>query len=191
MGLLTTINSTHDRVAMHATRRAVLEAQAEAVGLPLLTIPLPWPCPNGVYEERMRAAVEAARGDGVTHLAFGDLFLEEIRAYRERQMEGTGLRPLFPLWGEPTGPLARTMVDAGLRAVLTCVDPQRLPGDFVGRVFDHRLLDELPADVDPCGENGEFHTCVLDAPCFSAPLLAATGEVVVRDGFHFADVVLR
>src|SRR5690606_11747892 len=124
--------------------------------------------------------------DGITHVAFGDLFLEEIRAYRERQMEGTGLQPLFPLWGEPTAPLARTMVDAGLRAVLTCVDPQRLSGDFVGRPFDHALLDELPPDVDPCGENGEFHTCVLDAPGFAAPLDAITGEVVVRDGFHFA-----
>lgn len=191
VGLLTTINSTHDRVAMHATRRDVLEAQARAVGLPLLTVPLPWPCPNEVYEERMRAAIDTARGDGVTHVAFGDLFLGEIRAYRERQMEGTGLRPLFPLWGEPTAPLARTMIDAGLRAVLTCVDPERLPRDFVGRSFDHALLDDLPAGVDPCGENGEFHTCVLDAPGFSAPIPAAPGEVVMRDGFHFADVVLR
>ena len=189
VGLLTTVNTTHDRVAMHSTRRTILEAQARAAALPLQIIPLPWPCPNETYEEAMRDAVAAAVRSGVTHVAFGDLFLEDIRSYRCRQLEGSGLEPLFPIWGEPTGPLARRMVDAGLEAYLTCVDPRVLPASFVGRKFDHALLDELPAGVDPCGEHGEFHTCVLAGPMFSGRVEATVGALVERDGFWFADLV--
>jgi uncharacterized protein (TIGR00290 family) len=189
-GLLTTVNTTHNRVAMHSTRLAILEAQARATGLPLHVIPLPWPCPNEVYERKMRKAVDEALHRGTTHIAFGDLFLEDIRAYRIKQLEGTGLEPVFPIWHEPTDLLARRMVDAGMQAVLTCVDPRKLPAAFAGRRFDHALLDELPDGVDPCGENGEFHTCVLAGPMFSRPIAATTGEVVERDGFCFADVVL-
>ncbi len=190
VGLLTTLNSTHDRVAMHSTRRAIVEAQARAAGLPLQVIPLPWPCSNQVYERIMTEAIEAARERGVTHVAFGDLYLEDVRRYREQQLEGTGIEPLFPLWGEPTPELARRMVDSGIEAVLTCVDPSRIPATFAGRRFDHALLDSLPDDVDPCGENGEFHTCVLAGPMFTQPIFVAPGEVVERDGFHFADLVI-
>ena len=189
VGLLTTVNSTHARVAMHSTRRAILEAQARAAGLALELIPLPWPCPDDAYERAMRAAVDSALERGVTHVAFGDLFLEDIRAYRCRQLAGSGLEPLFPLWHEPTAPLARRMIDAGLEAFLTCVDPQKLPRPFAGRKLDHALLDELPEGVDPCGENGEFHTCVLSGPMFREPVRALPGDIVERDGFCFADLV--
>lgn len=189
VGLLTTVNTTHGRVAMHSTRRAILEAQAQAVGLPLHVIPLPWPCSNEVYERAMRAAMESALKSGVTHIAFGDLFLEDIRAYRIRQLEGSGLEPLFPIWHEPTEPLARRMIDAGIEAFLTCVDPKKLSRSFAGRKFDHALLNDLQEGVDRCGENGEFHTCVLAGPIFREPLPAAVGEVVERDGFYFADLV--
>lgn len=190
VGLLTTVNTTHERVAMHSTRRAILEAQAQAAGLPLHVIPLPWPCANEQYERAMHAANQAALGRGVTHIAFGDLFLEDIRAYRCKQLEGSGLEPLFPLWGQPTEPLARRMVDAGVEAFLTCVDPKQLPGSFVGRRFDHAFLNELPEGVDPCGEHGEFHTCVVAGPMFRNPVRATAGEVVERDGFCFADLML-
>lgn len=189
VGLLTTVNTTHGRVAMHSTRLALARAQARAVGLPLRTIPLPWPCPNEVYEREMRRAVADAVAEGATHIAFGDLFLEDIRAYRVRQLEGSGLQPLFPLWGEPTAALARRMLDAGLVAVVTCVDPQQLPAAFAGRRFDYAMLDELPEGVDPCGEHGEFHTCVLAGPMFREAVPATIGEIVARDGFVFADVV--
>lgn len=188
-GLLTTVNTTHDRVAMHATRRAILEAQARAVGLPLHVIPLQWPCSNEVYECAMRATIESAVDNGMTHIAFGDLFLEDIRAYRCRQLEGSGLEPLFPIWHEPTQLLARRMIDAGVEAFLTCVDPRKLSRSFAGRKFDHALLDDLPEGVDPCGENGEFHTCILAGPMLREPPPAAVGEVVERDGFYFADLV--
>jgi uncharacterized protein (TIGR00290 family) len=191
VGLLTTVNTTHGRVAMHSTRQAILEAQARAVGLPLHIIPLPWPCSNEVYERAMRTAVESALESGVTHVAFGDLFLDDIRAYRTKQLAGSGLEPLFPIWHEPTGPLARRMIDAGVEAFLTCIDPKKLPRSFAGRKFDHALLDGLPRGVDPCGENGEFHTCVLSGPMFREPVPAAVGEVVERDGFCFADLVPR
>jgi uncharacterized protein (TIGR00290 family) len=190
VGLLTTVNTTHERVAMHSTRRAILEAQAQAAGLPLYVIRLPWPCPNEVYEREMRAALESARERGVTHIAFGDLFLEDIRAYRIEQLKGSGIEPLFPIWHEATGPLARRMIDAGVRAVLTCVDPRKLPPAFAGRAFDDALLDELPEGVDPCGENGEFHTCVLAGPMLREALHITRGEVVGRDGFCFADLIL-
>lgn len=188
-GLLTTLNSSADRVAMHAVRRTLLQAQADRLGLPLHVVELPWPCPNDVYEQRMRAAVDAAAADGVTHMVFGDLFLDDIRTYREGALAGTGITPLFPLWRRPTAALARDMLDAGIKAVLTCVDPAQAPPAIVGRHFDHALLDELPAEVDPCGERGEFHTFVHDGPDFSAPIPIAVGEVVDRDGFRFADVV--
>lgn len=189
VGLLTTLNTTYGRVVMHATRLAIVEAQARAAGLPLQVVPLPWPCSNEVYERAMRRAIEDGLKLGATHVAFGDLFLEDIRAYRIRQLEGSGLKPLFPIWHEPTAPLARQMIDAGVEAVLTCVDPKKLPRSFAGRKFDHALLDELPEGVDACGENGEFHTCVLAGPMFREPLSSTVGEVVERDGFYFADVV--
>ncbi len=188
--LLTTVNTRFERVAMHAVRTNVLEAQARAVALKLHVVPLPWPCSNEVYEEAMRGACDQALARGVTHVAFGDLFLEDVRAYRVEKLAGTGLEPLFPLWGEPTAALARRMVDGGLEALVTCVDPKKLPAAFAGRRFDHALLDELPAGIDPCAENGEFHTCVLNGPEFREPVPGRLGEVVERDGFVFADVLL-
>lgn len=191
VGLMTTVNTTHDRVAMHSTRREILEAQARAAGLPLHVIPLPWPCSNEVYERAMGEAVDAALARGVTRVAFGDLFLEDIRAYRVKQLEGTGLEPIFPIWLEPTPALARTIIDSGVEAYLTCVDPKKLPPSFAGRRFDRALLDDLPTDVDPCGENGEFHTCVVDGPMFRERIPVRGGDVVERDGFVFADLILE
>ncbi len=188
-GLLTTVNSSADRVAMHAVRRSLLEAQAEAVELALHVVELPWPCPNEVYEQRMRTAVDTAVAAGVTRMVFGDLFLEDIRAYREAALAGTGITAVFPLWQRPTDALAREMLDTGIRAVLTCVDPAQAPPSLVGRAFDHALLDDLPAHVDPCGERGEFHSFVYDGPMFQRPLCIETGAIVERDGFVFADVV--
>lgn len=188
VGLLTTINAEADRVAMHAVRRELLEAQAERVGLPLHTVELPAPCPNEVYEARMASAMAAATRDGVERVVFGDLFLSDIRAYREAMMEGSGIDPLFPLWARPTDGLATAMLDAGVRAVLTCVDPAQMPGELAGRAFDARLLADLPAGVDPCGENGEFHTFVWDGPGFASPIDVEVGEVVERDGFVYCDV---
>ena len=187
--LLVSVNADADRVSMHAVRGSLLELQAERLGLPVRRVSLPAPCPNDVYEAAMAAAVEEARGDGVDRMVFGDLFLDDVRRYRERNLNGSGIEPLFPLWGEPTERLAREMIDVGIRAVLTCVDPAVLPASFVGRAFDEELLADLPAHVDPCGERGEFHTFVWDAPGFSAPIAIALGETVERDGFVFRDVV--
>lgn len=187
--LLTTVNATHERVAMHAVRSALLQAQAEAIGLPLVQVDLPWPCPNGVYEERMRAAVEQAKAEGVTHMIFGDLYLEDIRAYREEKLEGTGITPVFPLWQRPTRELAEQMVAGGLRAHLTAVDPKQLSSDFVGRTFDAELLRDLPEGVDPCGENGEFHSFVFAGPMLRQPISVTPGERVEREGFWFADLL--
>lgn len=187
--LVTTFNSAANRVAMHAVRRSLVEAQAERVGLPLWPVELPWPCSNAQYEEIMRTVYRRAVAEGIVALAFGDLFLEDIRAYRERQLEGTGLEPLFPLWRIPTDQLAREMIAAGLKAKITCVDPAKLDTSFGGRDFDLALLESLPAQIDPCGENGEFHTFVHDAPVFDRPIDVQTGEVVERDGFVFADVL--
>ena len=189
VGLLTTLNEEADRVAMHAVRRQLLEAQAEAAGLPLVTVDLPYPCSNEEYEKRMAVAVARAQADGVELMAFGDLFLEDIRQYRESKLEGTGIAPVFPLWGIPTGELARTMVAGGVKAYVTCVDPKQLDRRFAGRAFDAELLDELPEGVDPCFERGEAHSFVWDAPSFAAPIAVQVGEVVERDGFVFADVV--
>lgn len=190
-GLLTTTNGVFDRVAMHGVRREVLEAQAQAAQLPLTVVPLPWPCTNEDYERLMAAAVAGFVRDGFTHVAFGDLFLEDVRRYREDRLAGTGLTPLFPLWkvGD-TRTLAETMIDGGLRATLTTVDPRVLDASFAGRAFDRALLADLPATVDPCGERGEFHSCAWDGPMFAFPLRLVPGEVVTRDGFTFADLAL-
>lgn len=191
VGLLTTFNEAADRVAMHAVRRALVEAQARLAGLPLWPVLLPWPCSNDVYEARIEQAVERARLEGVTHFAFGDLFLEDIRAYRERKLAGTGIEPLFPIWTteRETPRLARQMLAAGLKGVLTCVDPKQLDPRFVGTPFDADLLAALPAGVDPCGERGEFHTYCCAGPMFAQPIPIALGESSLRDGFWFADVV--
>jgi uncharacterized protein (TIGR00290 family) len=189
--LLTTVNEAADRVAMHAVRSEVLRAQAEAAGLPLLTVPIPSPCPNEIYEARMAAACRQAVADGFTHVAFGDLFLEDVRRYREERLAGSGLRPIFPLWHRPTPELAREMIDGGLQATLTCVDPRAVPASLAGRLFDASLLADLPLGADPCGERGEFHTCVTAGPMFSKPLDVELGVIVDRDGFRFADLRLR
>ena len=189
VGLLTTVNRVHDRVAMHAVRRELLRLQARAADLPLIEVDLPFPCSNDEYEARMRAFVQQALGLGVSAVAFGDLFLEDVRAYRERQLAGTGLTPVFPLWGKPTAALAREMIASGLEARLTCVDPKQIDPSFAGRPFDQRLLDELPPSADPCGERGEFHTFVWAGPMFRAPVDVLPGEIVTRDGFVFADLL--
>ena len=188
VGLLTTFNEQAKRAAMHGVRKTLVEAQAVALGLPLFQIDLPAPCPNEIYEAKMAAFVEQARRDGITHIAFGDLFLEDIRRYREEKLAGSGIEPLFPLFGADTGQLAREIVDSGTRAYLTCVDPQQLDPAFVGRAYDHALLAEMGDRVDPCGENGEFHTFVWDGPMFSRALNVQVGITVERDGFFFADV---
>ena len=188
--LLTTVNETVNRVAMHAVRRDVLEAQATAAALPLVVVPIPHPCPNEVYEARMRIAVADAVAAGFTHAAFGDLFLEDVRRYRVERLAGTGLEPLFPAWGIPTDRLAREMLSNGLRARVACVDTRTLDAAFVGREFDRSLLEELPSGVDPCGENGEFHTCVYAGPMFKKPLVLEPGEVVTREPFAWRDLQL-
>lgn len=187
--LLTTMNAGVDRVAMHGVRRDVLQAQAAAAGLPLWTVPLPDPCSNDVYEARMREAVARAVAEGFTHAAFGDLFLEDVRRYREERLAGSGLEPLFPVWNLPTTGLAEQMIAAGLRARLACVDTRVLPASFVGREFNRELLNELPAGVDPCGERGEFHTCVYAGPMFARPLIIETGETVAHDVFVWTELV--
>jgi uncharacterized protein (TIGR00290 family) len=188
VGLLTTINSTHQRVAMHAVREELLEQQADALGLPLIKVPLLWPCSNADYEQAMATALAQARRESIQRIAFGDLFLEDIRRYREAKLAGTGIKPVFPLWQLDTAQLAQTMVASGLRARLTCVDPKKLSASFAGRLFDAELLDDLPSNVDPCGENGEFHTFAFEGPMFRHPVAVETGEVVERDGFVFADL---
>ena len=188
-GLLTTVNAAASRVAMHAVRETLLQQQADALDLPLRLVPIPSPCPNEVYAQVMGDAVRAAVADGFTHVAFGDLFLADIRAYREQQLAGSGLTPLFPLFGADTASLARQMLAAGLRARLTCIDPRVLERRFVGCEFDDALLAELPATVDPCGERGEFHSFAYDGPMFNRPIPVVAGEVVERDGFVFADLL--
>jgi uncharacterized protein (TIGR00290 family) len=189
-GLLTTLNTEFDRVAMHGVRRAVLEAQAAAAGLPLWIVPLPWPCSNEIYEQRMAEVCRRAVDEGIDGVAFGDLFLEDVRAYRERNLAPTGLEPLFPLWKIPTAELAREMIAGGLRARISCVDTEKLDASFAGREFDEALLRDFPPDIDPCAERGEFHTCVYAGPMFSRPLAITTGEIVTRERFVFADLFL-
>jgi uncharacterized protein (TIGR00290 family) len=189
VGLLTTVNESADRVAMHAVRSELLRAQAAATGLPLFALGIPSPCSNEQYEAVMAAAIQRARADGVTAVAFGDLFLEDIRRYRVEKLAGTGIEPIFPIWGIPTDGLARAMIAGGLRARLTCVDPKQLDPSFVAREFDETLLAALPPGVDPCGERGEFHSFAYAGPMFSAPIAIQSGEVVTRDGFVFADLL--
>jgi len=190
VGLLTTVNETDQRVAMHAVRAEVLDAQARAAGLPLWPVPIPERCGNPVYDAAMGAALERAARDGIQFIAFGDLFLKDIRRYREQRLAPTGIQPLFPLWGIPTSTLAREMIRAGVRARVTCLDPRQLPPAFAGRDFDAAFLADLPATVDPCGEHGEFHTCAYDGPMFTHPLAPRAGETVPRDGFVFTDLTL-
>lgn len=191
VGLLTTTNEAFERVAMHGVREALLEAQAQAAGLPLWNVPLSWPCPNEAYEERMAQACARAVAEGIEVMAFGDLFLEDVRDYRIQKLAGTGLRPLFPIWNPDTATLARNMVAGGLKATLVCVDPKVLPTAFAGRDFDAALLADLPPSVDPCGERGEFHTFAWDGPMFHHPIALERGVVVERDGFVFADLLPR
>ncbi|MBV8980780.1 MAG: adenine nucleotide alpha hydrolase [Acidimicrobiia bacterium] len=186
--LLVTVNAEADRVAMHAVRRSLLSAQSERVGIPLHVVEIPSPCPNDVYDARMGTAMAEAKADGVDRVIFGDLFLADIRAYRENALAGSGIDPVFPLWERPTDALARDMLAAGIRAVLTCVDPKQLAPEFAGRQFDEALLADLPPSVDPCGENGEFHTFVYDGPGFASAIDIEVGEVVERGGFVFCDV---
>ena len=190
--LLTTINEPAQRVAMHAVRVEVLQAQAAALGFPLWMVPIPSPCPNDVYEEAMRQVVARAVREGFTHAAFGDLFLEDIRKYREERLAGSGLTPLFPLFGTDadTPQLARTMIGAGLRARITCLNPNVMDRRFAGREFDAALLDELPPAIDPCAERGEFHTCAYAGPMFNHPVPVETGITVERDGFVFTDLCI-
>jgi len=188
--LLTTVNESVDRVAMHGVRREVLEAQALAAGLPLRIVPIPHPCPNEVYEDRMRSAVEQAVDDEFTHVAFGDLYLEDVRRYREQQLAGSGLTPLFPIWGIPTERLAHDMIGAGLKARVSCVDTRLIGPSFAGREFNATLVADLPRGVDPCGENGEFHTCVCDGPMFAGPVRLHVGRLEKREPFAWADLLL-
>lgn len=188
VGLLTTINEVHARVAMHAVRLELLRLQAAAAGLPVWEVPIPSPCTNEQYEAKMGEALSRARDAGVEVIAFGDLFLEDIRRYREARMRGTGIEPIFPIWGIPTDELARTMIAGGLRARITCVDPKQISPKLAGREFDDALLAELPPAADPCGERGEFHTFAHGGPMFERPIAVTVGEIVERDGFVFADV---
>jgi uncharacterized protein (TIGR00290 family) len=189
VGLVTTINSVADRVAMHAVRTELLRRQALATALPVWELSIPSPCSNEQYEAVMRKAIERANAEAIDCFAFGDLFLQDIRDYRERQLRATGLTPVFPLWGRETHELARQMIAGGLRARLTCVDPRVIPADLAGREFDLQLLRDLPASADPCGERGEFHTFAYAGPMFRAPITIASGEIVTRDGFVFADLI--
>lgn len=188
-GLLTTVTDAYDRVSMHGVREELLEAQAASIGLPLHKVQIPSPCPNETYEEAMARALDLAAAEGVRAMVFGDLFLEEVRAYRETRLARRGFRGVFPLWGRDTGALAREMIASGLRAWLCCLDPRQLPKEFAGRPFDLELLSDLPPGVDPCGERGEFHTFVTDGPGFREPVRARVGRTVERDGFVFTDLV--
>jgi uncharacterized protein (TIGR00290 family) len=190
VGLLTTFNQQANRVAMHAVRRELVEAQAHAAGIPLWAVDLPWPCSNADYERIMKAECKAAVEAGIEGIAFGDLFLTDIRAYREKQLEGSGLQPIFPVWGLPTRELALRMIESGVRAKLTSVDTKQLAPEFAGRDFDEHFLADLLPGIDPCGENGEFHTFVYAGPIFDEEIPVQRGETVTRDGFVFADLKL-
>ncbi|MGC1686470.1 MAG: hypothetical protein WA734_12680 [Candidatus Acidiferrales bacterium] len=189
VALLTTVNQAHSRVAMHAVRESLLEVQANAAGLPLIKVPIPSPCSNEIYESAMSVAMKRAREEGVTHVAFGDLFLEDIRRYREEKLAPCGITPLFPIWRSDTRALAEEMLAAGLRAIVTCVDPSRLSREFAGKIWNEAFVRELPSTVDPCGENGEFHTFAFAGPMFERTICIEPGQIVERDGFVFADVL--
>jgi uncharacterized protein (TIGR00290 family) len=188
VGVVTTVNERYDRVAMHGVRSELLDRQIAALNLPAIKVLIPSPCTNDIYEAQMAAACAAIKASGVQHIIFGDLFLEDIRAYRERTLAALGMTPIFPLWGRNTRTLAVEMIDSGLVARLVCLDPNRIPASFAGRRFDAELLKELPANIDPCGENGEFHTVVTEGPMFSSPIGVSIGQTVERDGFVFTDV---
>jgi uncharacterized protein (TIGR00290 family) len=189
IGLLTTLSKEYGRVSMHGVREELLDRQASAVGLPLHKVEIPTPCSNAVYDRAMAGALDRLRRESVTHVVFGDLFLSEVRAYRESRLAPTGMTPVFPLWGESTAALATEMVESGLEARIVCVDPRKLPGSFAGRRFDRDLLRDLPRSVDPCGENGEFHTCVTGGPMFDRSIPVRPGPTVERDGFVFSDLL--
>lgn len=189
--LVTTLNGMANRVAMHAVRRELVELQAKRMNVPLWTVELPWPCSNAVYEETMQGVWKRAVAEGITAVAFGDLFLRDIRAYRERQLHGTGLEPLFPVWDIPTGLLANDMITLGIKAKITCIDPSKLDKSHAGRDFDRAFLESLPEGIDPCGENGEFHSFVSDAPFFTQGIDVRLGDIIERDGFVFADFLDR
>jgi uncharacterized protein (TIGR00290 family) len=189
VGALTTVTETFARVSMHGVREEILRAQHEAIGLSSVIVPIPYPCPNEIYEARMVAALEEAKRQGITHVIFGDLFLQDVRAYREQKLAGTGITPLFPLWGRPTDALAREMIDAGVETYLVCVDLKQLAKGFAGRRFDHSLLAELPASADPCGERGEFHSCMVAGPMFDRRIDVTAGETIERDGFAYTDLI--
>lgn len=191
VGLLTTVTEAYGRVSMHGVRESVLDAQARAARLPLYKVAIPSPCPNDAYERAMGRMLERLGVEGIQCIVFGDLFLEDIRTYREEKLKGTGIAPAFPLWGRPTSLLAEEMIASGLRARIVALDPRRLPTTFAGRSFDRELLAALPPGVDPCGERGEFHTCVTDGPMFDRPIPVVPGVVVQRDGFVFADLELE
>jgi uncharacterized protein (TIGR00290 family) len=191
VGAVTTVTETFGRVSIHGVRQEILLAQLQAASLPPQIVPIPYPCPNEIYEARMGEAVARAVKDGITHMIFGDLYLADIRAYREQKLAGTGITPVFPLWEKPTRVLARAMIASGLEAYLATVDMKKLPAEFAGRKFDDELLADLPEGVDACGENGEFHTCVVAGPMFSHALAVATGERVERDGYAYCDLVMN
>lgn len=188
-GLLTTVNETHERVAMHAVRRELLQLQAQSAGLPLWEVPIPYPCSNEVYEETMKTVTEKARAEGITHMIFGDLFLEDIRDYRISKLRGTGIEPVFPLWKRDTVELAREMMAAGVVAHLSTVDPRQVPAELAGKKWDADLLAHLPETADPCGENGEFHTFVSAGPMLSWPIPLTVGDPIERDGFIYCDLI--
>jgi uncharacterized protein (TIGR00290 family) len=191
VGALTTVTETFGRVSIHGVRQEILRAQLDAAGLPPRIVPIPYPCPNEIYEARMGEAVAEAVRNGITHIIFGDLFLEDIRAYREQKLAGTGITPVFPLWRRPTLELAHAMIACGFKAYIATVDLKKLPADFAGRKFDEQLLVDLPGGVDPCGENGEFHTCVVAGPVFTRRLPVVAGERVERDGYAYCDLTIE
>lgn len=188
-GVLTAVNEVHDRVAMHGVRHALLDKQIAALGLPAIKVPIPSPCPNEIYEARMEEACDAIKAQGIRHIVFGDLFLEDIRAYRIEKLAKAGMEPVFPLWLRDTPQLARDMIASGLVTYIACLDPDKLPRMLAGRRFDETLLHDLPEGVDPCGENGEFHTAVTAGPMFATPIAVSIGETVERDGFVFTDII--
>jgi uncharacterized protein (TIGR00290 family) len=189
VGALTTVTETFGRVSMHGVREELLQAQYEAARLSSTIVPIPFPCPNGLYEARMEAALTDAKAAGITHVIFGDLFLEDVRAYREQKLAGSGIAPIFPLWSRPTDALAREMIEGGIETYLVCVDLKQLAKNFAGRRFDHGLLNDLPAGIDPCGENGEFHSFVASGPMFQHAIPVAVGETVEREGFAYTDLL--
>jgi uncharacterized protein (TIGR00290 family) len=191
VGAVTTVTETFGRVSIHGVRQEILLAQLAAAGLPPRIVPIPYPCPNEIYEARMAEVISDAAREGITRMIFGDLYLADIRAYRESKLAGSGITPVFPLWERPTLPLAQAMIACGMQAYLATVDLKKLPAEFAGRKFDRDLLADLPGGVDPCGENGEFHTCVVAGPMFSRPLAVNLGERVERDGYAYCDLVME